>query len=129
MNSMSWFLYLADVIPPIGTALMFVAVGSMIFMFAVAGAAVMNDDLATKYPSVSKKEAAEADVAFSFLKQGKWWAFIIIIMLVGTLIPSQKAMYLIMGSEVGEAAIASEPGQRVQDLINKKLDEYLGETE
>ena len=128
MNDLSWFLYLADVIPPIGHARMFIGVGSVLFMFAVTGAASMDADLAEKYPNVSKKEAARADVAFSFLKRGHRWAFIIIIMLVGALIPSQKAMYLIMGSEISEEVINSETGKRVQKAINKKLDEYLGES-
>ena len=54
--------------------------------------------------------------------------FFIFVICLEIIIPSTKTMYLIMGSEVGEEVIKSETGQRVQDAINKKLDEYLGET-
>lgn len=127
MNSLSWFLYIVDVVGSLGGALsfftgfMFIAV----LTFALYGAA--NRSFSQSYPELasSKKEAVIAKNVFASLP--KYIKITIVMVLFDTLIPSTRTLYMIAGSEFSEDAIMSETGKRVQDAINKKLDEYLTE--
>lgn len=115
MNNISWFLYAVDVISSLPAFFGIIIVG----LIVLSVARVINAD-------VECDEEGMKAVKHSFFKS--YLPIIIICSVVIVIIPSAKTMYLIMGSEVGEHVVISETGQRVQDAINKKLDEYLGES-
>ena len=115
MNSISWFLYAVDILANI-------AVGIGMLTFAVIVLTIIH--------CAAVGERSAHDEVFKNIKPVLWkgLAYVVALGILQMAIPNTKTMYLIMGSEVGESVVMSETGQRVQDAINKKLDEYL-ETE
>lgn len=45
------------------------------------------------------------------------------------IVPSERTMYMMAGAYTTQNIATSETGQKVYKLVNKKLDEYLVETE
>lgn len=126
MNNISWFLYWVDVVGSLGTIIGIIGVvGSVLFIVSLLIGAMMKSS-STVCPECesSKREAARAKAIFKLVNKKTLFIFGVIFFLEA-FIPSTKTMYLIMGSEVGEEIVSSQTGQRVQDAINKKLDEYL----
>jgi hypothetical protein len=121
MNKLSWFLYAVDVVGSLREFLVaaFIIVFIGILLTLVFGHMVIDTSQYGDEKKASHKKLNEA-----LIKP------IVVAMLISfftVFIPSQKTMYLILGSEVGESVVMSETGQRVQDAINKRLDEYLSE--
>lgn len=113
MNNSSWFLYTVDVMGDIEALLVFCLLAVLGWYGVLKG--ILSGDGPDEYYRNREN--------FNQMP-----AKILILCLLIVAMPSTKTMYLIMGSEVGEHVVMSETGQRVQDAINKKLDEYLGET-
>ncbi len=107
----------------------FIAVISSITLAAIFIIACINKQMSQEYPDSpeSKKELNLAKRLFSILP--KLFITVVIFMSLTIIVPSTKTMYLIAGSEIGEGIVVSETGKRVQEAINKKLDEYLTEPE
>lgn len=130
MNSLSIFLYLIDVLDGVADFAAFMAIIS--FVASLLGAAIFI--VATSEANKKHRSDEQREEDRKLAKSSKPWlkrailTFFIVSVIV-LLIPSQKTMYLIMGSEVSQEIINSETGKRVQNAINKKLDEYLGEPE
>lgn len=109
MNNLSWFLYLAEVIPNIGVLLYMMAFSFMVIWGIWA--LVANDFCwANKPPS-------------------KVLVWIIPLMIViAVLIPSKNTIYLIAGSEAGEHVVTSPEGQEIIDdiktIIKSQIKEY-----
>ena len=114
MNSLSWFLYAAEIFPNLGSVL---AGASFISLFMIG-----------------------AYVLISFVEKGcvKNWILVRTSLLwvslgfgVACFIPSKELLYLIAASEAGEAVVTSEQGQSilndVQTIINLQLKEMKGE--
>lgn len=119
MNNLSWFLYAVDFLSALDTFLTMIGI--------LSGAIVALIMLSIFACSI---EPDEYNNPFVVLVKGKLRHFIslfFVSIILTTIIPSTKTMYLILGSEVTETAIYSETGQRVHQAINKKLDEYLKE--
>lgn len=95
MNSLSWFLYFADVIPNI--AKIFYGIGFSSIAVFVLWVLYWKPFLIVS--------------VFSFL--------------VSAFIPNTETIYMIAGSELGETAITSERGQRVADKIEAYIDLQL----
>lgn len=101
MNNLSWFIYLADVIPGLGGLLVFVTIvcvfGFFLHMFLVW----VSEDLVKPNYNVL--------------------AIIIAIALLSCLIPSKETLYLIAGSETAEAVATTEVGQEVLNDIHEVI--------
>lgn len=119
MNDLSWMLYLAGVIPSLGETMgvfAFICGVAFIATAIIRGSCPYPED----FPSLMKWSKTTLKVLpFAF----------VLCFLLSAFIPSQRTIYLIMGSELGEEVIQSETGKRVLDAVNKKLDEYLGVVE
>ena len=114
MNNLSWFLYVADVLPSIGKTMVFFTVmwiGALLFW--VLFASLTNLDLENKddhvpYPS----------------KANFMWLFAVLLLV--SLIPAKETIYLIAGSEAGEYVAESDTGQAilsdVQEIIQIQLE-------
>lgn len=118
MNSLSWFLYLADVIPSLGGV--FVLMCVCCIMFYVVGAWIVG---------MEYSDREKVFTPFYRKHRKKVFIFCILFAFIASVTPTQRTMYLILGSETTEAAMNSETGQRVLNAVNKKLDEYLTEGE
>lgn len=114
MNSLSLFLYFVDVLISLSYLLHAVSmVGIAIFTAFVIGTAITCGDFLPHDRSI-------------LIKKIKPFAYALgIVMLLNVVIPSERTMYLILGSELGEEMITSETGQRVFDVVNKRLEEYI----
>ena len=111
MNDLSWTLYFVDVFSSANKFLWFgffvtVAVGVFYFLFW------LNSESDGEKLSSSLKLLLKVEILLAL--------FIIIV-------PSEKTLYLILGSEIGEEVVSSDTGQNVLDAINKKIEEYLQE--
>ena len=119
MNSLSWLLYLADVIGNLSGVfilLAFIFGGCTIFWgFAKACAIVDNDEGAGDFAR-----------AFAFTP----WLFVLFLFL-SAVTPSKDTIYLIAGSEAGEAVVTSEAGQEIltniQDVIKYQIQKLKSE--
>lgn len=110
MNNLSWFLYAVDTITNVGIVLKIAAI--------CLGAPVIISGIGTfSYDHVASK-------VFPIMLK-----IFIPILILAVLMPSERTIYFILGSEIGEEVTQSETAKKVHDAVNKKLDEYLGEGE
>lgn len=115
MNSLSWLLYLADVLPSFGSALTFItlvlAVISTVGAIAslVEGIEDGDDEIAKKVFSISSKTAVISLSLFIF----------------SFLIPEKQTFYLIAASEIGEEALLSEEAIKLRKILSQELDKLL----
>lgn len=119
MNSISWFLYLAETIGTINVV-------SGIFLFLSISATCICGIIYANTYDCSRHEgltrfAKSWGERFSYLSVG--------LLFLTILVPSQKTLYLILASEAGEEVVTSDTGQKALNVINQKLDEMLEETE
>ena len=121
MNSLSWFLYLADVIVSAQVLLGFLA-----FIFGAITAFWL---FANVFAKADRDPTAEA------ITKSLWfapWVFALTATLA-VLAPSRDTIYLIAGSEAGETVVTSEAGQEIlldiQEVIQHQLDQLKGPTE
>lgn len=104
MNTVSLFLYVADVIMSLKIALVIITgVISGLILLHIVLIAIHNDDCKRYYPEKSKPYP-------NVYKQLSIPAALVIFI---ALIPSQQAMYLIAGSEIGEVVVTSPEGREV----------------
>lgn len=112
MNSLSWFLYLADVVPMLGFAIGQIAIGAAVlgvfgfgFWFVIA--------------------ADEKDAPKPPLK--RFIAVVVIMGIIGALTPSKQTIYLIAGSEAGEYVVTSPEGQEIINDIKAIIKSQIEE--
>ena len=114
MNGLSWLLYLAEVVGKLG----FLAAGiSFIGTFGAIGIFLWW----LHYEESGKKRGEPKPPVKGF---------IIIWLTALTLhvaIPTQQTIYLIAGSEAGEAVVTSEAGQEIINDIQQVIKHQLGE--
>lgn len=110
MNSLSWLIYLAQVLPAIKDVLVGLGVGLIIYL--------------TIWIIVYAAGVAEGNSKISKPKI-KWVFISVTLILVSVFIPSKETIYLIAGSEAGEAVVTSEGGKEVlndvKEIINIQL--------
>lgn len=111
MNSLSWFLYFADVVTSVSTFLGFIVI---FWMMALAGHSlftVINNDIHRdeKNPYIRKR----------------WFAFVILLGVVVQLIPSKNTMYAIAASELGQSAMESKLGTKAMQAIEAWIDSQI----
>lgn len=102
MNSLSWFIYFADV------------VGTLSVLFTLVGIV----SLAVSVVSLIIKEKINSFVAYFAISS----AFLF---LVATLIPSKQTLYAIAASEIGEEILKSEEGKQVINALKEYTLSFL----
>lgn len=117
MNSLSWFLYLADVIGNVRGVLILFAIifGAVTLFWLFAKGCVAADD-------------DESAKKFAHFMRFAPWIFVSVTFLVA-IIPSRDTIYLIAGSEAGEAVVTSEAGQEILNDIKEVIQFQLSEME
>lgn len=114
MNSLSWFLYAADVMGSVKTLLIIIS-----FLVAVAtavlaiGAGLMNDD------------GKDISGLTPWITRGV--TTVCVTGLLMCFVPSERTFYMIAASQVGERAVHSSEGQEIKDLLMKKVREVLSD--
>lgn len=105
MNGLSWFLYLAEVIPKFSGVGLFAVFVALIVMFA--------------YPPKGVKIFSNNHVPFSGAKI--WWAWVVVVLgvVLMTVTPSKETIYLIAGSQAGEYVVTSPEGQEIINDIKE----------
>lgn len=122
MNLLSICLYLADILPNIATVLVAIGVIMVLLILIVAGVNSIN---VADYNGYSyNKEKKDHSLSIRSLK--KLW-IPPLFMLFAALIPSTNTVYLIAASEIAEVGYKSEVGEKLQKVVNEKLDAYLVE--
>ena len=112
MNSVSWFIYIAQVSNSMG--MMFIALGSIgvaacgIHAFARTMCASMEDE--TFKP---------------IFPQARYVALTILLLVIGNMMPAQNTMYAIAASQVGEKIINSEAVRGVADDASLALQQWI----
>lgn len=108
MNSLSWLLYLASILPQLQISLG-IAAGVLFFWFLV----VCIDRDSRSYREAWKVPKWQMPVAA-------------ILLLIAALIPSKNTLYLIAGSEAGEAVVTSQQGQEILNDVQEVIRAQLG---
>lgn len=103
MNVQLW-IYLCDVVPKLG-----VSIGIVAFL---SGAASILAFLLWINEDIKAKPVVRVSLLAALLT------------VVAVLIPSQKTMYLLMGTKGIEAVSNSEIGKKTQEILLQKLTEY-----
>jgi hypothetical protein len=114
MNSLSWFLYLAGVFGTLGKlAGAFSALGLLIFSatcFWWLIWKVDGDKIIIPRPPIELV--------------GVLW---VLALTLHILVPSKETIYLIAGSQAGEAVVTSDTGQEILNDIHEVIKHQLGE--
>jgi len=138
MNTLSWLIYGAEILTRLASTLTFLSlfiVGASILFFIVFVASSGQNTYEEKleYSRLSKeekhKENQELEKSFRKLLKGiaKALAVSLLFYMMALFIPSQNTIYMIAASEVAEAGYQSELGEKVQAIIEKKVNEILEE--
>jgi hypothetical protein len=117
MNSLSWFLYLAEAL---GT------LGRLAGAFSVLGFFIFS--AVCFWWLMWKVDGDKADIPKPPVKLvGGLWVFMLTL---HVLVPSPDTIYLIAGSQAGEAVVTSEAGQEIlndiQEVIKYQLEQLKG---
>lgn len=121
MNSLSWFLYFADVLTNLQPVLAIPAVAAAISGGIAIFVFFMTND---KHDEIERKAAKKAAQLL--------WSVAIICGLSACLIPSRTTIYMMAGSELAEIVVTDPVNidvmKDVRTLIQKQLKEALDDT-
>jgi hypothetical protein len=127
MNKLTWFIYFADVLPNLPWVFFWTIVGTGVIMFVTVMAAA------------ERQAGEDVDQANQRLNKhigrcgtfGKIFIIPMLILFVITfaLVPTQKTIYLMAGSEVGEEVINTPEVKQVREILKGYLDEVSGRNE
>ena len=110
MNSLSWFLYLADVLHTMSKFLIVTGVLSTAF------------SLLTMLPILDPKIVKETTRQWYYKYLKRTIPIYFLLICIGVLIPSKQTIYLIVGSEAGEAVVTSEEGREILNSIKEVIE-------
>lgn len=119
MNDLSLIIYLISVISKLGGALEFLIIAIM-----VAGGLLALPSLIVYAEEYDDDEKQKKGLLFLDIYK-KTGITLCCLFLVNSFLPSERTMYLMAASELGEEIINTEEFNKVKTIINKKLDEYL----
>ena len=134
MNDLSLLIYLAEVLPNLANllgVLSFCGVLGIGLTVVILGTIKLHnvDDYNRRY----KKEVYEQYKDMRVLWPLYWLGLFVPIMLVAELVPSRETIYLIAGSEAGEAVVTSEEGREIlndiHEVIKYQLSTLKGDTQ
>lgn len=122
------FIWVVNVLPSVSGLLVGVMVLIGLYCFVKILWASCNSDVeyTKKYIPDSYAKAIEV-WKMKWIKKPA--AAVIIIGVIVSLIPTEKTMYLMLAGYTGQRIVQSEAADKVVQIINKKLDEYLVEAE
>lgn len=102
MNSLSWLIYFADIVPNFAGFCIFLAIafGILTALYVMVKAFANSGD-----------DDAEAFVKIPLVYFSP--AIFFVAAFVSILLPSREAIYLIAGSEAGEMVVTSEAGKEI----------------
>lgn len=132
MNTLSIFLYLADVS---GSFSAVILISAIVWAVILAGyafvASVWHSDSMDRYTKERDPEKHKRAVMF-FSKRGylpsRWAVCIIIAMVfIGAAIPSKQTLYMIAGSKIGEGVVASDEAREIYQDIRTIIRSYAAE--
>lgn len=116
MNSLSWFLYMADVLPSLSwaVAILSIVVGAVSLLCM----AFISDHTTTEERSAG---------VFRKTMVGMTWAVILSVLLffVSFLVPSKETIYLIAGSEAGEYVATTPQAQEILNDVHEIIKSQL----
>lgn len=120
MNSLSWFLYFADVVGNVQGLLITAAVfAAFVTLFAIAAFSCEQSYGGDKDVAKLAGRFAKVSVVVCTLSA-----------LTAALIPTTQTIYLIAGSEAGEAVVTSPEGKEIlsdiKDVIKHQLNVLKG---
>lgn len=123
MNSLSWFLYLADVIGNLQGLLVALSLlsGGGLSLWLLFGFISIDSDWDVKKDLRRSRIGDHRKNVFRYLWVPVVFAF------AASIIPSRDTIYLIAGSEAGEAVVTSEAGQEILNDIQEVIRYQLGE--
>ena len=123
MNKLSWFLYLADIVPDmllpilVPITLLGILISPMVFIGVIW--------LANENEGTYAKDRAEAYYN-RVVYHAKWIIpLFLIIHTLNVLIPSRETIYLIAGSEVGEVVANSPEAKEILNDVKAVIKEQL----
>lgn len=99
MNTLSWFLYLADILENLKVWLILFGVGSLFITF---GLNIAKDFKVLHYLFIP-----------------------VILMVLASFIPSKNTLYAVAASEIGETAVKSKLGQKISLVLENWIDTQL----
>lgn len=109
MNTVSFLIYIADVLPSLAAALIFWAcIGCIVGAFLIA----------CHYDN-HRPESAR--------KVRRLWFIPFAMIFVGIFLPSSNTFYLIAASEIGEDVVTSPRAKKIMQVLDSKLDDFLKE--
>jgi Ca2+/Na+ antiporter len=107
MNSLSWLIYLADIIPNVGTICVLLG---LLFLI-LSGAAFF----------------AYTDKTISFKTFISLLITAIVLLVIATLVPERTTIMMIAASEFGEEIATSAEAKNIGGKAYKSLDKFLSE--
>ena len=110
MNSLSWFLYLASVLPSVSNVIFFFAI---LMILIVALTAFMF--------FISEGELN----GFKMFNWVRTSVIAVILMVMSSFIPDKNTIYMIAGSEAGEAVVTSVEGQEILNDIKTIIKQQI----
>lgn len=122
MNTLSWILYIADVLP--GLSALLTVVGGILTVAVAAVPFVLymiRHDEASSYGGKREERAKdylENHTPWEGLKYA-WIPFLFVIF--SAMVPQKETFYLIAASEIGQAAVQSEVGQEMLEDIQEVI--------
>lgn len=139
MNTLSWYLYLANVLPNIGTALGILAVPAFIaaascigcWLFAT-GTEVLGGyvgDSRCQREVLRTADQATKDLKRLFVWPARIFSTVFVVFTIGCILsPTRETMYAIAASEVGEDVLNSPTGSKAVRALDAWLDRQIAPT-
>lgn len=126
MNSLSWMIYWAEVIVAVGSFFKLLFGACVVGIFGCIvwfGAAKMNEDIYG--PSGRLAEVYAASCARAIVCGRRFAIAAISAAAISIFIPSEKTVYAVAASEVGERVVLSQPGQEIAQESLETLKVWL----
>jgi hypothetical protein len=114
LNSLSWFLYFADVLPNVSSAIGFVIFWLSLSVFFIVGTKIVSTF------TDPKDLPPNLNSTLSYVSK---WAFslVTILTLPWVVIPSKETIYLIAGSEAGEFVVNTPEAKAILSDIQEVI--------
>jgi hypothetical protein len=125
MNSLSWLIYFAEVFGSLKFFILAFSILCLAGLFSRMLWVIRYNSDNREYSAMYKGRPDVKNYKNNFL----YFVFCAVGILISSFVPSKQTIYLIAASEIGEQAVNSQIGQKVQTIINQKLDEMITQSE
>lgn len=119
MNTLSWFLYLTGIVPNILAFIITISVITIIVGTVIYITTLFYENGTVWGPADSEKRKS--------FRRKAWWSVVssFLVILVMMFVPSQKTLYMIAASEVGQTVVQTPEAQEILDLLRAKIKDVL----